>query len=674
MAATAEAAATAAATATARAAATGKITEPHESTNLYNLRDDKKRISDGQTGHRSAAAAVLLLLLLLRCSCSCCCCCCCCCAAALLLRCWGVVMVGVFLLGFSSPTATPVEPSSSNSNSGTSKASNSSSNSNSSKAAAAAAAATPMFCKRKQMAAARRLLPRGVVACAATLLCLAAAAAAAATAAATAAEVDLAAADTVQNFPLQRLAFGSCFKQQRQSEAAAAAAKAAAAREAVFAAIQRVEPQAWLWIGDAGYSEGFDVGSVRKAFDAVNRTESYGLLKDSLLFLDGTWDDHDFGMNDGGRNQRDIDKLQEAFLDFLGIAPDSPRRNRRGVYSSHLFPLPVHLQQQQQQQQQRQQQQQQQQGEGVRVLLLDTRSHRDSHFIPSLGMLSLTPPFSFFCAMGGAASRFLVHLLGLGYDYEGDILGEEQWTWLEAQLRHSKARVHLLGGVVEFTSSGMTHSLGDTWLVRHLVLPLLRWLYTSEPRRDVFSSERNFGFIEFNYPQQLGNAAAASAALLQLVLLWLLPVFVSAAAARCCCSPSSWSSSTSSSSRQPVEVLVSSHSAETGEVLFEETIVSDSISWQQLHEATPDVVGPPSPMLLLLLLLLLLLFPLLLLRSQLSALLHCLRMRWLKAYRPLPGPQAPSSSSSSSSSSEAAAAAAAADHASSSAVKSRLAA
>ncbi|KAL8274872.1 hypothetical protein Esti_001224 [Eimeria stiedai] len=78
-------------------------------------------------------------------------------------------------------------------------------------------------------------------------------------------------------------------------------------------------------------------------------------------------------------------------------------------------------------------------------------------------------------------------------------------------------------GVVEFTSSGMTHSLGDMWLVRHVLLPLQRYLYTPKLR---------------------------------------------------------W---------QPVEILVSSRAAETGEVLLEETLRSDSISWQNLRQSTPNV-------------------------------------------------------------------------------------
>ena len=123
-------------------------------------------------------------------------------------------------------------------------------------------------------------------------------------------------------------------------------------------------------------------------------------------------------MNDGGKNQKDKDKLLQQFLGFLNVKAESPRRQRRGLYSAHLFPWPQQQQQQQQQQQAEQQQQQQQteqqleQQEGVRLLLLDTRMHRDLHALPSPAMYFLHSPLSPLLSLAGAASRFLVHLLG----------------------------------------------------------------------------------------------------------------------------------------------------------------------------------------------------------------------------------------------------------------------
>lgn len=39
----------------------------------------------------------------------------------------------------------------------------------------------------------------------------------------------------------------------------------------------------------------------------------------------GTWDDHDYGLNDAGKEYEGKDASQQVMLDFLDEAPDSPR-------------------------------------------------------------------------------------------------------------------------------------------------------------------------------------------------------------------------------------------------------------------------------------------------------------------------------------------------------------
>jgi alkaline phosphatase D len=75
----------------------------------------------------------------------------------------------------------------------------------------------------------------------------------------------------------------------------------------------------------------------------------------------------------------------------------------------------------------------------VKVILLDTRYFRDSYVIPGIGGTSLP-----YAALIAAAVRFACGLVGLGSGHRGDILGEEQWRWLEAQLEGSESSVHLL--------------------------------------------------------------------------------------------------------------------------------------------------------------------------------------------------------------------------------------
>lgn len=43
----------------------------------------------------------------------------------------------------------------------------------------------------------------------------------------------------------------------------------------------------------------------------------------------GIWDDHDYGINDGGNEFSNREASQEVFLDFIGEPKDSPRRKQK---------------------------------------------------------------------------------------------------------------------------------------------------------------------------------------------------------------------------------------------------------------------------------------------------------------------------------------------------------
>ena len=121
----------------------------------------------------------------------------------------------------------------------------------------------------------------------------------------------------------------------------------------------------------------------------------YAALRASCRVI-GTWDDHDFGKNDAGREYSMRRESQQELLDFLGEPADSPRRQQEGVYWSY---------------------DQGPEGKNVRVILLDTRYHRD-------------PPGS-----------------------DGTVLGEAQWKWLESQLIGSRARVHVIASSIQILPS-----------------------------------------------------------------------------------------------------------------------------------------------------------------------------------------------------------------------------
>src|SRR5690349_9301980 len=98
----------------------------------------------------------------------------------------------------------------------------------------------------------------------------------------------------------------------------------------------------------------------------------------------GVWDDHDYGINDGDGYFKDKLFTREILLDFLDVKENSPRRKREGLYSSYTFGKD---------------------DKTVTILLLDVRYFRN----------------------------------------ESDILGPEQWKWLEEQLKNTKSRINIIG-------------------------------------------------------------------------------------------------------------------------------------------------------------------------------------------------------------------------------------
>lgn len=186
--------------------------------------------------------------------------------------------------------------------------------------------------------------------------------------------------------PLTRIAFGSCANQNHA--------------QPVWAAILKRDPELFLFLGDNVYADSTDPQVIREAYAKLSRVAGFGQLRESCPLL-ATWDDHDYGINDGGKNHPTKKEAQAAFQDFFDIPPDSPLRRRAGVYHAQTFG-PI--------------------GKRVQVLLLDTRYHRDK-----LAQIKI------------AGRPFYVP----NDDRQLSMLGEQQWNWLATQLRQP-AEVRLI--------------------------------------------------------------------------------------------------------------------------------------------------------------------------------------------------------------------------------------
>lgn len=199
-----------------------------------------------------------------------------------------------------------------------------------------------------------------------------------------------------------KIAFGSCNKHTIDN--------------VLWDDIIAAKPDIWIWGGDIVYADTDDMVKLRTVYSAQNEIQGYKNLKKEMPII-GTWDDHDYGLNDGGVEFGVKRKSQIEFLDFMGVAKDSPRRLQEGVYTAHNYNL----------------------ADGkVKVIVLDTRFFRTA----------LTPD-------NETKKRFRPNVYG-----EGTMLGELQWQWLETQLKNSKADFNVVVSSIQFLSN--EHGF-ETW-------------------------------------------------------------------------------------------------------------------------------------------------------------------------------------------------------------------
>lgn len=199
---------------------------------------------------------------------------------------------------------------------------------------------------------------------------------------------------------LTRIAFGSCYKTDRDPT--------------VWTTIASRNPDALVLLGDNVYADTRDPAKLRDAWHALESTESFAALRERVVLL-ATWDDHDYGENDAGREYPIRAESQRAFLDFLREPADSRRREREGVYESYTFGP---------------------EGRRVQIILLDTRYHRSG----------LTRRESRGANADGRHGFYL-----RDESESATMLGETQWEWLEQRLREP-ADVRLIGSSIQFVA------------------------------------------------------------------------------------------------------------------------------------------------------------------------------------------------------------------------------
>ena len=198
------------------------------------------------------------------------------------------------------------------------------------------------------------------------------------------------------------IAFGSCNNQNLEN--------------ILWKSVKKNEPNLWIWGGDNIYSDTDNMNKLKEDYESLRNQKGYlDLVKDIPVMA--TWDDHDYGLNDGGKEFTKKNESQEVFLDFFNINKNNPRRNQKGVYHSEIFKT---------------------EKGSIKVIVLDTRYFRTA----------LTKSID-------SKKRFTPNTYGIG-----TILGQTQWKWLGQELNNSTADFNIILSSIQVLSA--EHGF-ETW-------------------------------------------------------------------------------------------------------------------------------------------------------------------------------------------------------------------
>ncbi|MBX9737842.1 MAG: alkaline phosphatase family protein, partial [Phycisphaerales bacterium] len=153
---------------------------------------------------------------------------------------------------------------------------------------------------------------------------------------------------------VQLIAFGSCARERKP--------------QPIWSQIISAKPDLFLMIGDNHYADVWEkdgkmgmrpvekIERIDEAYAALAAVPGFTELRSQCPMM-ATWDDHDYGANDAGKDFPLREQSKQVFLKFWGLGDDSAMREQPGVYHARTFGP---------------------QGQRVQVIMLDTRFNRDA--------------------------------------------------------------------------------------------------------------------------------------------------------------------------------------------------------------------------------------------------------------------------------------------------------
>ena len=151
-------------------------------------------------------------------------------------------------------------------------------------------------------------------------------------------------------------------------------------------------PDVFLYLGDNIYGDTENMDTLRAKYNRLGSKPEFKKLVKKTGIL-SVWDDHDYGINDGGLEYPKKEESKEIFLQFWNEPLKSERRKHTGIYHS-FFAGPI--------------------GKQIQFIMLDNRTFRTK-------VITGVP--------GIDINDYIIDT-----NKNAKMLGEEQWKWLENEL------------------------------------------------------------------------------------------------------------------------------------------------------------------------------------------------------------------------------------------------
>jgi len=168
--------------------------------------------------------------------------------------------------------------------------------------------------------------------------------------------------------------------------------------QSIWSSIEKEDIDGFIFLGDNVYGDlpSGKLTKMKQAYETQRKKLPNWLMNDKEILA--IWDDHDFGLNDGGGNYPLKKSAEKMFLNFWNIPSEDPRRKREGIYFNHIKEID---------------------GIKAEIIGLDTRYFRSE--------------------LRGKSNAYKPN-----FDFDATILGTSQWNWLEGVIENSSADIVII--------------------------------------------------------------------------------------------------------------------------------------------------------------------------------------------------------------------------------------